>query len=69
MNYIIFHIPHSSLKIPKPFWNICVKDKIYIKASNMFLCDYLTEKLVPQRCHKLVFGYSRLFCDVEKFFY
>lgn len=67
MNYILFHIPHSSLKIPKQYWNICIKDKQYIKSTNIFLSDYLTNKLIPSKCHKLIFKYSRLFCDVEKY--
>ncbi len=67
MNYIIFHIPHSSLKIPKKYWNICLKDKSYIEKTNIFLSDYLTDKLIPNKSHKLIFKYSRLFCDVEKF--
>jgi len=67
MNHILFHIPHSSLKIPKQFWKIAIKDREYIKKSNIFLSDYLTDKLVPSKSHKLVFKYSRLFCDVEKF--
>ena len=67
MNYILFHVPHSSLKIPKQYWNICVKDKKYIKNINIFLSDYLSDKLIPSNCHKLIFKYSRLFCDVEKF--
>ncbi|MBQ8219073.1 MAG: N-formylglutamate amidohydrolase [Bacilli bacterium] len=67
MNYILFHVPHSSLKIPKQYWDICIKDKQYIKTTNKFLSDYLTDKLIPNKCHKLVFKYSRLFCDVEKF--
>lgn len=67
MSYILFHIPHSSLKIPKMFWNICIKDQEYIQKSNIFLSDVLTDKLAPSKCHKLVFKYSRLFCDVEKF--
>lgn len=29
--------------------------------------DYLTDKLISNKCHKLVFKYLRLFCDVEKF--
>ena len=67
MSCILFHVPHSSLKIPKQYWNICIKDKNYIKISNIFLSDFLTDKLIPNKCHKLIFKYSRLFCDVEKF--
>lgn len=67
MNYILFHVPHSSLNIPRQFFDICSKDKKYIFKSNLFLCDYMTDKLVPEKCHKIIFKYSRLFCDVEKF--
>lgn len=67
MNCILFHVPHSSLKIPKQYWDICIKDKQYIKTTNIFLSDYMTDKLIPNKCHKLVFKYSRLFCDIERF--
>ena len=67
MNSILFHIPHSALKIPKQYWNICIKDKQYIKVANIFLSDYLADKLIPNKCHKLIFKYSRLFCDIERF--
>ena len=67
MNCILFHVPHSSLNIPKKYWSICKIDKDYINKTNIFLSDYLTDKLIPNKCHKLVFKYSRIFCDVEKF--
>ena len=67
MAYILFHVPHSSLKIPNIYWSICIKGKKYINNSNINLSDFLTDQLIPSRCHKLVFKYSRLFCDVEKF--
>lgn len=67
MSYILFHVPHSSLKIPKRYWDICIKDKKYIDKTNIFLSDYLMDKLIPSKSNRLVFKYSRLFCDVEKF--
>ena len=67
MACILFHVPHSALKIPKQYRDICIKDQNYIKRTNKFLSDYLTDKLIPNKCHKLIFKYSRLFCDVEKF--
>lgn len=67
MNKVLFHIPHSSLKIPKKYWNICIKDRKYINKINIIMSDYLTDKLIPEKSHKLIFKYSRLFCDVEKF--
>lgn len=67
MSYILFHVPHSSLKIPKIYWNICIKDKDYIESVDIKLSDYLTDRLLPTKCNKLIFKYSRIFCDVEKF--
>lgn len=67
MSYILFHIPHSSLKIPSKYWKICIRDKNYIEKANVLLTDLSTDKLAPSKCHKLIFKYSRLFCDVEKF--
>lgn len=67
MSYILFHVPHSSLKIPNRFWKVCIKNKDYIKATNIFISDFLTDRLLPDKCHKILFKYSRLFCDVEKF--
>ena len=67
MAYILFHVPHSSLKIPNVYWNICIKNKEYINNSNINLSDYLIDKLIPNKCHKIVFKYSRVFCDVERF--
>ena len=60
-------MPHSSLKIPKQYWKICLKNKKYIKNINLWWCDYLTDKLIPDKSPRLIFNYSRLFCDVEKF--
>ncbi len=65
--YILFHIPHASLKLPKIFSTICIKDKNYIEKTNLFLSDYLTDQLIPKSYPKLIFKYSRIFCDVEKF--
>ena len=67
MAYIIFHVPHASLKIPKYYWIICKKNKKYINNTNLQLSDYLIDKLLPNQCHKLIFKYSRIFCDVERF--
>lgn len=67
MNSILFHIPHSSLKIPKKYWTICIKNRDYILKTNKFLSDYFVDKLAPRKSNKLIFPYSRIFCDVEKF--
>lgn len=67
MSYILFHVPHSSLKIPNIYWKVCIKDKAYINRTSIFICDFLIDRLLPNQCHSILFRYSRLFCDVEKF--
>lgn len=67
MNHILFHVPHSSLKIQKSFWNMCIKDLKHIEKVNTELCDIFTDRLLPKNSSKLIFKYSRIFCDVEKF--
>lgn len=46
---------------------VCIKDKNYIEKTNKFLSDYSIDKAVPEGYLKVVFSYSRIFCDVERF--
>lgn len=64
MGYILFHVPHSSLKMPKIFNRVKIEN---IDSFNYLMCDLFTDKLVPLNSSKLLFKYSRVFCDVEKF--
>lgn len=69
MNKIILHIPHSGTKIPFFFWKHTVLDKKNIIKFKMAITDTDTDKLFGQNneYEKIVFKYSRIFCDVEKF--
>lgn len=69
MNNIILHIPHSSLILPNHFlnnkFNIPLDE---INAFNKNITDLFTNELFPTSKYKsIVFPYSRIFCDVEKF--
>ncbi len=65
---IIIHIPHSSLRIPKMFWNNCLLTKEEILNENKFMCDLYVDKFISKnRFETIVFKYSRIFCDVERF--
>lgn len=68
MNKIILHIPHSGQKLPNIFWkNVCV-DKQTVKLFANEIADYKTDKLFgSNNLTKVVFKYSRVFCDVEKY--
>lgn len=62
--YLLVHIPHSSLMIP----NECKKRLIKnVNDENIFISDYLVDKLVGKKIKTIRFKYSRLFCDVERF--
>lgn len=67
MNNIILHIPHSSLKIPNWYYKL-VNDKNIVKSFNTIITDLKTDLLFGKnKFKKVVFPYSRVFCDVEKF--
>lgn len=63
-NYLLVHIPHASLRIPY----ICKRRLIKnIKKENVFMSDYLVDRLVSKSIKCIKFRYSRMFCDVERF--
>ena len=59
---MVLHIPHSSLEIPK--------DEL-LKTTQQdfdFLTDHYTDSLFIHRySERVIFPYSRLFCDVERY--
>ena len=59
---MILHIPHSSIKIPEN-----VEFLIPIENDNYMLTDLYTDDLFDFNDQKIVFEYSRIFCDVERF--
>lgn len=68
MNNIVLHIPHSSLKYPEVFQKVVNDNKGIIDKFNFQMCDLYTDELFSNVfCKKLIFEYSRVFCDVEKF--
>lgn len=67
LEQILIHIPHSSLNLPSYFFKYTLKDSEYIDNFNNYICDKEVPKLVPNKFNKLIFNYSRIFCDVERF--
>lgn len=62
----IFHIPHSSLYIPPNYINEYVVSKEKLEYDVMIMSDIKTNEFVDSEdC--IIFPYSRLFCDVERF--
>jgi len=63
MNHLILHIPHASTHIPfVDGFNLSL-----IEAEQQLLTDWETDKIfdVPE-VTKLICGFSRIFCDVER---
>lgn len=69
MNTIILHIPHSGYKIPYFFWKHTILSRKVIIDFKNTITDTDTDKLFGQgnKYKKIIFKYSRIFCDVEKF--
>ena len=64
---ILIHVPHSSTKIPNIFYKNKILNKNDVTKLNQFLCDKYVDKLIPKSYTKLIFKYSRIFCDVERY--
>lgn len=60
----IFHIPHSSVDIPEKYINEFVIPKEQLESDALLLSDFRTNEMVDDG---VIFPYSRLFCDVERF--
>lgn len=65
---VIIHVPHASLEIPDIFYEKVLLEKENVDMANVFISDYLVDKFLPSNYDNIVkFGFSRLFCDVERF--
>ncbi len=62
---MILHIPHSATVLPDTFH---VLDGVVIEKEFERMTDWFTDELFDCKgAKKLVFPYSRLYCDVERF--
>lgn len=65
---LLIHIPHTSLYLPKEFYDNLIVDKNFIEEENIFVSDYLIDIFVPDNFENIVkVEVSRLCCDVERF--
>jgi len=62
---MILHIPHSSTKLPKDFY---VFEGVSLEKELQRMTDWHTDELFSyDNAKRVVFPYSRLYCDVERF--
>lgn len=64
---ILIHIPHSSLYIPEDYQNNSLLPSSELDEENLFMCDYRVNELLDNKSQTIIFPYSRLYCDVERF--
>lgn len=68
MNKIVLHIPHSSERLPHGFLKHILIDKQEVLQFCHLIADNNTKQLFGNnKCKRVVFDWSRIFCDVEKF--
>lgn len=65
-DYILIHVPHSSLYIPEEYRKKCLITAEELDIENEFMCDYRVNDIFDGE-HSIVFPYSRLYCDIERF--
>lgn len=67
MNYYIAHIPHSSLFIPQEYEPLFYLSKEDLRREQIYMTDLYTDEIFDEFTNQLIFPYSRLICDVERF--
>ncbi len=64
---VLLHIPHSSYVIPPRFWDSFRLRGVALEREQLRMTDTCTYDLFDLPCRKVVFPFSRLVCDVERF--
>ena len=65
--YVLIHIPHSSLYIPENYKKESLLSSSELEKENLFMCDYRVDEFIDYKSQAIIFPYSRLYCDVERF--
>ena len=65
---VLLHIPHTSLRVPKIFYNGLKISKYEFRKYNLKMSDIDIDYLFSDiKGKRIKAKYSRMFCDVEKF--
>ena len=69
MKPLIIHVPHASTFIPEDYKRTALIPHEELEEENLFMCDTGILELIPPALKEnaIVFPYSRLYCDVERF--
>lgn len=69
MKPLLIHVPHASMYIPEEYRKTALIPQDELEEENHFMCDTGILELIPPAFVKntVIFPYSRLYCDVERF--
>ena len=69
MKPLIIHVPHASTFIPEEYKRTALIPREELEEENLFMCDTGILELIPPALKEnaIIFPYSRLYCDVERF--
>lgn len=64
---VLIHVPHSSIYIPDDYKNSSLISLASLEEENIFMCDFRVADLLENQSQAIIFPFSRLYCDVERF--
>ena len=66
---VLIHVPHASMYIPEEYKKTSLISRQELDEETAFMCDTGLIGLIPPALKEntLIFPYSRLYCDVERF--
>ena len=69
MKHLLIHVPHASMYIPEAYRRSALIPQEELEEENRFMCDTGILELIPPTLYgnAVIFPYSRLYCDVERF--
>lgn len=69
MKPLLIHVPHASMYIPEEHRKTALIPQDELEEENHFMCDTGILELIPPAFaeNTVIFPYSRLYCDVERF--
>ena len=69
MKNLLIHVPHASMYIPQVYGRTALIPQDELEEENRFMCDTGILELIPPALAEdtIIFPYSRLYCDVERF--
>ncbi|RYD48532.1 MAG: hypothetical protein EOP83_26385 [Verrucomicrobiaceae bacterium] len=66
--YVITHVPHARTETPVEMKGLFTVDEMRRAAREIeVVTDWFTDEMIHTADEQIIFGFSRVFCDVERF--